>query len=451
MNQQPSSTDDVRAIAFYLPQFHPIPENDAWWGKGFTEWTNVTRARPNFAGHYQPHMPADLGFYDLRLSEVRQQQAQLARAYGIHGFCYYYYWFGGKKLLERPLEEMVATGEPDFPFCICWANGNWTRRWDGLDQEVLITQHYSDEDYRQMIRELMKVLLDRRYIRVNGKPLLVVHRAAELPDARRMTDVWRQECQMRGLGEIYLCAIRSFGVDDPVILGFDGGVEFPPSGGDLLNINSQFSLLNPQYTGYILSYAEYAAQRSVMPEVKFPLFGCVMPAWDNTARMQDKSWIFQGATPELYQQWLGRITQQTLKRHQGDERLLFINAWNEWAEGAHLEPDQRFGHRYLAATHDGLRMLPPVPTTGIMNTSAQLNEGSWRDPSTLLIEQLQTAQNISAELRQANAELRQALEARNEEVARLAANLDAIASSKTWRVAEIIWKLRRLLARGGRK
>src|SRR5262245_7933162 len=196
------SRDDVRLIAVYLPQFHPIPENDRSWGKGFTEWTNVAQAKPMFRGHYQPHLPADLGFYDLRLPEARRAQADLAQAHGIHGFCYYHYWFHGRRLLERPFDEVLASGEPDFPFCLCWANEPWTRRWDGKDQEILMPQEYSDRDDLAHIRWLARAFQDRRYIRVDGRPMFLVYRASRLPDPARTAATWREEARRLGAGDL---------------------------------------------------------------------------------------------------------------------------------------------------------------------------------------------------------------------------------------------------------
>jgi len=226
-----ASGGPIRSIAMFLPQFHPIPENDRWWGSGFTEWTNVRAGAPRFPGHYQPHVPSTLGYYDLRDPSARAAQAALARQYGIHGFCYYHYWFNGKRLLETPLNEVLRTGEPDFPFCVCWANENWTRRWDGLDQEVLIAQTYSDEDSVAFIRALVPTFRDERYIRVNGRPLFLVYRTGLLPDPRRTTEIWREELHQAGVGDPYLVRVETglHGPEPrPEELGFDAAMEFAP-------------------------------------------------------------------------------------------------------------------------------------------------------------------------------------------------------------------------------
>src|ERR1019366_6300153 len=232
------TTERVRAIAFYLPQFHPIPENDAWWGNGFTEWTNVTMARPLFKGHYQPHLPADLGFYDLRLPEAREAQAALAREYGIHGFCYYHYWFNGQRLLERPFNEVLASGKPDFPFCLCWANENWTRRWDGEEQEILQAQNYGDEDDLNHIRWLAAAFRDPRYIRVQNRPLFLVYRLSLLPNPARTVELWRDEARRIGVGELFLCNVESFCNEHGMVAkaGLDAAVEFAPDWSTLVPV-----------------------------------------------------------------------------------------------------------------------------------------------------------------------------------------------------------------------
>ncbi|MBA3611803.1 MAG: glycoside hydrolase family 99-like domain-containing protein [Nitrospirales bacterium] len=349
--------NEVRAIAFFLPQYHPIPENDQWWGKGFTEWTNVTKARPNFKGHYQPHLPADLGFYDLRMPEVREEQARLARKYGISAFCYYYYWFGGKKLLNRPLDEVLQSGAPDFPFCLCWANENWTRRWDGCEEDILIAQSHTEADHASFIEEIIPALLDPRYVRIHGKPLVIVYRLGQLPEPRRTADLWREYCMNAGVGEIYLAYVQSFERmplgDDPSLYGFDAAIEFPPHRYPVKMEGSR-PLINSEYQGVLFDYVQTSENfmRRTWPSYK--LFKGVMPSWDNTARRQDVSHVFVGATPQRYEYWLRRAVDQTRRFHFGDERIVFINAWNEWAEGNHLEPDRQFGHQFLEATRNGL-------------------------------------------------------------------------------------------------
>ncbi|HRW64219.1 MAG TPA: glycoside hydrolase family 99-like domain-containing protein [Candidatus Competibacter sp.] len=354
-NPSDPAADPVHLIAFYLPQYHPIPENDRWWGKGFTEWTNVTKATPNFIGHYQPRLPADLGFYDLRVPEVRDEQATLARQYGIHGFCYYYYWFAGQRLLNRPLDEVVRSGHPDFPFCVCWANENWSRRWDGLHADILIAQQHSDEDDLNFIQSLEPALRDPRYIRVNDRPLLLVYRIGLLPDAGRTAAIWRRHSREAGLGELYLSAVQSFGTtEDPRDFGFDAAVEFPPHAMAVL-AERPVRMLNLAFQGMFYDYAATAEVFMNRLPAPYPLFRTAMPSWDNTARRQDASEIFLNATPEYYERWLRRLVELTHRSRAGSERLVFINAWNEWAEGNYLEPDRKFGHRYLEATRNAIK------------------------------------------------------------------------------------------------
>jgi lipopolysaccharide biosynthesis protein len=355
----------VRALAFYLPQFHPIPENDRWWGRGFTEWRSVVRARPLFPGHYQPHLPADLGFYDLRVPEARDAQAELAREAGLDGFCYFHYWFDGRRLLGRPFDEVLATREPDFPFCLCWANEDWTRTWDGgLTGDVLVRQTYSRSDDLAHIRWLAEAFTDSRYVRVDGKPLFVVYRAAQLPEPARTTDIWREEASRLGIGDLYLARVESFWDerDDPRALGFDTAIEFQPDGENLppplrsgraWRLLGQVGLASPAYgERLVMSYPELAATALRKPISDYPRFPCVTPRWDNSPRRPDGGgWIFTGSTPEVYERWLREVVARARRT---STELVFVNAWNEWAEGNHLEPCQDWGRSYLEATRRAL-------------------------------------------------------------------------------------------------
>jgi glycosyltransferase involved in cell wall biosynthesis/tetratricopeptide (TPR) repeat protein len=359
-----STADDasVRVIAFYLPQFHAIPENDAWWGQGFTEWTNVRRARANFVGQWQPHEPAELGYYDLTDASVRDAQAKLARQHGVDAFCYYYYWFSGKRLLDRPLAEMAASGQPDFPFCVCWANENWTRRWDGLEHEILIAQQYSRDDGVAFIRSLFPLFDDRRYLRVGGRPLLLVYNIGDIPNIAQTVSLWRETARREGPGEIYLAAVQRNALDDPTSYGFDAAVEFPPLGHAAENRVDRIDVTNPAFRGTVFGYASLAAHYLMLPRPAYRQFRGVTPMWDNTARRQNEGMVVVDSSPELFGVWLGHAIAQTRLRHRGDERLLFVNAWNEWAEGNHLEPDRRYGRRYLEAVRAARsREFAPTP------------------------------------------------------------------------------------------
>jgi 2-polyprenyl-3-methyl-5-hydroxy-6-metoxy-1,4-benzoquinol methylase len=346
LSPEPSS---VKYIAFYLPQFHPIPENDKWWGKGFTEWTNVAKAWPMFEGHYQPHLPADLGYYDLRVPDVRRDQIAYARKFGIDAFCFHYYWFGGRRILERPVEEYLQDATADLPFCLCWANENWTRRWDASESEILIAQTYSPEDDLAFIRGLLRFFRDPRYVRVDGKPVLVVYRPQQLPDAQATVRRWRKVCQDSGIGGIHLIAALTHGNWSFAELGFDAGVEFPPH--DVRVQNRAVDVKNfVPLEGLVVQYTE-VAERYLANDYRDRLvYRGVYPSWDNTARLERRAVVTVDANPENYEQWLRRATNLTERERDPEHRLVFINAWNEWAEGCHLEPDQKFGLGFLEAT-----------------------------------------------------------------------------------------------------
>jgi O-antigen biosynthesis protein len=352
----------VQVIAYYLPQFHPIKENDSWWGVGFTEWHNVTKAAPRFVGHYQPHLPADLGYYDLRLPAVLKQQVDLARTYGIHGFCFYYYWFNGKRLLETPVDAYLADRSLDLPYCLCWANENWTRRWDGQDKEILAEQEHSARDDIRFIESVEKHMQDARYIRIDGKLVLLVYRADQFPDPAATAQRWRTHCRDSGIGEIFLVAVRSFGISDPRPLGFDAAVEFPPHGLTQPTINKEITPIDRNFAGNVFDYRDsviQAAETRYQRAAKkpFPLIGGCMLSWDNDARRKGKGNIFHHSSPQAYANWL-RLAALHGKRTGGPgSNFVFVNAWNEWAEGTHLEPDQRYGHAFLAATLETIRLF----------------------------------------------------------------------------------------------
>jgi lipopolysaccharide biosynthesis protein/glycosyltransferase involved in cell wall biosynthesis len=343
----------VKLIAFYLPQFHPIPENDQWWGKGFTEWVNVTKAIPQFEGHYQPRLPDGLGFYDLRLPEAIQQQVELAKKYGLYGFCFHYYWFGGRRLLEKPLQLFIEH-DIDFPFCICWANENWTRRWDGSEEDILISQPHHFENDKEFISDIIPLLMNARYIRVNGRPVVIVYRPGLLEEPAKTLNFWREECERHGVGNPYFVGAQTFGLQDPVPLGFDAAIEFPPHNEFYTKINNRYEILNKAYKGFIYDYREMVDRSIAKPQPDYRLIRTLVPSWDNDARKPGKGHSFTGSSPALYNYWLEELCRQQISRPEA-ERLVFVNAWNEWAEGAYLEPDRRYGYAYLNATYKALK------------------------------------------------------------------------------------------------
>lgn len=341
-------------VAFYLPQFHPIAENDAWWGKGFTEWRNVTRALPQFEGHAQPRLPGELGFYDLRLPEVMHRQMQLAREYGIGAFCSYFYWFAGKTLLEQPLRQWLDDATLDLPLCLCWANENWSRRWDGHADDILIAQRHSPDDDLAFIAHVADYLRDPRYLRVDGKPLLLIYRAGLLPDAGATAQRWRQWCREHGIGDIFLACVQGFERPDPRRIGFDAAVEFPPNMTTPTNLSVRQRLLNPDYHGQVLDWRDMAHETAARPMPDYPLFPGVNSGWDNEPRRAGRGRVLAHASPRGYGDWLATTLEKRVMTLPASQRLVFINAWNEWAEGAVLEPDTRLGHGYLEATRKAL-------------------------------------------------------------------------------------------------
>ncbi len=347
----------IKLIAFYLPQFHSIPENDNWWGKNFTEWTNVTQGISRFKGHYQPRLPGDLGFYDLSDLEVLKEQISIAKNYGLYGFCFHYYWFQGKLLLEKPLTNFLNSNI-DFNFCICWANENWTRKWDGFDDEILIKQDYTGWDPNHFAKDLIPILKDDRYIQVDGKHLLIIYRPKLIPRIKEVAKSWRREFSKNQI-DILLVGVQGFGLEDPSEVGFDLAIEFPPHklGRELELINGTIEYYDNQFEGYVHDYKElvYRAEQIQAPD-NYGLIRTLFPSWDNEARRKGRGTsAYINSTPELYSKWLELCCNYSLRYPLSNEHLVFVNAWNEWAEGAYLEPDRHYGYRYLESTYNVLR------------------------------------------------------------------------------------------------
>jgi hypothetical protein len=363
MAAQPSrpadTNEDVErphVLAFYLPQFHQVPENDAWHGRGFTEWTVIARSRPLYPGHRQPDLPGELGFYDLRVPETRYLQARLAREHGITGFLYYHYWFSGKRMLGRPLDEVLTSGQPEFPFALCWANESWYRRWQGSVDEMLVEQEFSEEDDLDHIKWLIGCFKDPRYIRVEGRPLLTVYRAQLLPDPARTVELWRCECEAAGVEPPWLVMFET-GDDTggPSTFGFDAAAEFVPHRLPSLLEPSFGTSLNGTHTMY--EYDDVARAYLNRPTVDYRRYPCVATGWDNSPRRQaGEAFILHNATPNAYRQWLAEALSRQAKSA-GRDGIVFVNAWNEWAEGAHLEPDVHWGRAYLETTRDVIGAL----------------------------------------------------------------------------------------------
>ncbi len=346
----------AQVLAFYLPQFHAIAENDLWWGEGFTEWTAIGRAMPRFAGHYQPRIPRDLGHYRLGDSAegraVMRRQAEMARDAGLAGFVHYFYWFNGRRLLEQPLDAYRGDASIDFPFCLMWANENWTRRWDGSEQEVLISQDYDAADDAALVDCFAGYFRDPRYIRIEGRALLMVYRAADIPDTAATLARWRGLFLERHGERPLLVMAQSFDAFDPTRFGFDAAVEFPPHklAVGLERRNAGLRQFDPQLSAHVYDYDDLVAASLEEVAPGFPLIRTAVPSWDNDARRQGAGLVLRGSTPEKYQAWLAELVARAAAAPALGVPVVCVNAWNEWAEGAYLEPDQYFGAAYLNAT-----------------------------------------------------------------------------------------------------
>jgi len=349
---QSQKAKDVKLIAFYLPQFYPFHENNEWWGEGFTEWSQVVSAKPLFEGHYQPRLPADLGFYDLRLQEVRKKQENLAKEYGIYGFCYYYYWFSGRILMDEITRDILESGVPDLPFCLCWANEPWSRRWDGSDQEVLMPQPHDLDTDERFIVDIMPYLKDPRYIKVNNKPMVIVYNIGRLPDPKKLFESWRQIAKAEGFPDLHIVMAETFGISEPYKYGCDAAVEFPPHKVVSPEISKKVltDKKETDFQGAIYDYREVVATEILKNSPGYIIYRTLMTGWDNSPRRGQSAHIFHYASPEYYEIWLRNLVDYTKKHLPEEHRFIFINAWNEWAEGTYLEPDKQYGKTYLQAT-----------------------------------------------------------------------------------------------------
>jgi hypothetical protein len=339
----------ARIIPFYLPQFHPIPENDEWWGKGFTEWTNTAKAKPMFRGHHQPNLPADLGFYDLRNPETRIDQAELAREHGIEGFCYWHYWFSGKQILERPFQEVLESGIPDFPFCLAWANHNWSGIWHGAPGKILLKQTYGGKkDYESHFYSLLDAFTDPRYIKVENKPLFIVYRSHEFPEVEQFISLWQELAIKEGLEGLYIPGF-STEPDSLLELGFDACIyDMLPIIFNPLRDESGVSqwIRKARNKPIVYPYKKVVQKNFMANNGQITQYPFLFPNWDNTPRSGTGGIVLSDSTPELFRYHVKKILQQ-VRHREPDKRLVFVKSWNEWAEGNYLEPDMKYNRRYL--------------------------------------------------------------------------------------------------------
>ena len=351
---------DVKIAAYYLTQFHPNKQNADWWGKGTTEWNNVNQAVPQYIGHYQPRKPGELGYYDLRIKEVFERQIQLAQNYGIDIFCFYYYWFDGERLLEKPLNMFLENKDLDMPFFYCWANENWTKRFSGTNSDVLMGITQSVENYKKFIHSILKDFEDSRYYKIDNRPVLSIYRPSNIPDVEQVLKYWNSQINLKFGCDGYFIAVQEKDTDtDWIKVGFDAETEFQPKQIEKYSkdITSSLRTIRKDFSGTIYDYKEMVDNKRYNDynQNKEKVYRAVMPMWDNSARRNFRGTIFHGSTPELYKTWLKDVIKETCENKNLDDKVVFINAWNEWGEGTYLEPDEFYGYAYLQATSDAKR------------------------------------------------------------------------------------------------
>lgn len=358
---------DMQVIAFYLPQYHPTEHNDEWWGKGFTEWTNVAKARPLFHGHYQPKIPADLGFYDLRVPEIRQQQVELAKEAGVTGFCYYHYWFGnGHQELELPFNEVVKSGEPDFPFCLCWANETWSRKFWNKDgnvaekQDLAVQQYLGEEDDRLHFQTLLNAFEDKRYIRIDGRLAFMIYKPLAFKNVEKFIKLWNDLAKAKGLEGFFFIAYSVEAEKEYNRLkemGFDAVCSSKIGYGK----QTELSRYTKKMVSVVLNRPRIFDYKKMIPQFvgsfeqdNDDVFPTMIPNWDHTPRSKDHGYLYQNATPELFNKHAKDVLCRIKDKPEG-RRICFLKSWNEWGEGNYMEPDLKYGHGYIDALKNAIR------------------------------------------------------------------------------------------------
>lgn len=348
---------DIKTLTFYLPQYHTFKENDEWWGKGFMEWTNTKKSLPRFKDHYQPRTPhKDIGYYTLDNIETIKKQVELAKQHGIYGFCFYYYWFSGKRLMEKPL-DLFLKSDIDFQFCLCWANENWTRTWDGQKNDVLIKQDYSEKDYENFIKDIKKYIQDKRYIKIDDKPVIMIYNPKEIPNFKKTVENWRKFARKLNIGELYImskCDMYDTSYTNTEFV--DAEFDFPPQG-----IGHKEAMITGLESSKIYNYEKIVDDIEHLYRNHYPLkpfyYSCTM-GWDNSARRKDNYTVYYNYSLESFYKWLRIIIEETRRRNKDENRYIFINAWNEWAEGTYLEPDEKYGYANINTLSKAIFDLP---------------------------------------------------------------------------------------------